>query len=256
MQTSLVLTVAESKRLIAQGVLAHPLVRQALAEGTVALCRGTTNSYLAEALLGRPIDKLAFVTGRTTPSRGAPERPAPIRLLPEVILRRGKPQEGVSLVDALETMGPGDVVIKGANALDPSRTVAGVLIGDPTGGTVGKILGRVTARKMALVIPVGLEKLVTTDLYLAQRLIAQEPSPGVPALWPITGHIITEIEALELLAGVSVAQIGAGGIFGAEGSVRLLVSGEEAEVGKARTIVEEIDEPPFPLEPNQGGSNA
>jgi hypothetical protein len=69
---------------------------------------------------------------------------------------------------------------------------------------------------------------------------------GVPRLWPVRGEIVTEIEALELLAGVSVLQIGAGGVCGAEGSCRLVALGSETELEQVRQLVESIQgEPPF-----------
>lgn len=54
------------------------------------------------------------------------------------------------------------------------------------------------------------------------------------------GTVITEAEALKLLAGVETIPIAAGEIGGAEGSVVLLVKETETEVRKATSIVEEI----------------
>ena len=48
MRTSFVLTVAQSKRLIAKGVAQLPEVKHALAEGILAIGRGTTNAYVVE----------------------------------------------------------------------------------------------------------------------------------------------------------------------------------------------------------------
>ena len=50
-----------------------------------------------------------------------------------------------------------DVVIKGANAIDPDG-IAGVMLANPVGGTTGNITGPVMAKGINLVIPVGLEK--------------------------------------------------------------------------------------------------
>ena len=47
------------------------------------------------------------------------------------------------------------------------------------------------------------------------------------ALWAVSGLIYTEIEALEELAGVEVYPVGAGGIAGAEGGLRLWVGTPE-----------------------------
>jgi hypothetical protein len=49
-------------------------------------------------------------------------------------------------------------------------------------------------------------------------------------LMPIVGRVITEIEALQIIASVSCAVIGRGGIDGAEGGTTLAVSGEAPDV--------------------------
>ena len=55
MMMSAVLTVSESKRLIAKGVAASEVLQTALENGTVAVAKGTTNSYIVEELLGEEI---------------------------------------------------------------------------------------------------------------------------------------------------------------------------------------------------------
>ena len=62
----------------------------------------------------------------------------------------------------------------------------------------------------------------------------------------LTGHIVTELEALDILTGVTAFQAGAGGIGGAEGSVRLICRGTHQQVQKALDLVADIQgEPPF-----------
>ena len=53
MKRQVVLTVAESKRLIAKGVAALPEVMQAMEERTVVVATGTTNAYVLEELWGK-----------------------------------------------------------------------------------------------------------------------------------------------------------------------------------------------------------
>ena len=68
----------------------------------------------------------------------------------------------------------------------------------------------------------------------------------VYSMFPLTGHIFTEIEAFEMLAGVKAFQRAAGGIGGAEGAVRLILRGKRENVKKALEIAKEIQgEPPF-----------
>ncbi len=59
-------------------------------------------------------------------------------------------------------------------------------------------------------------------------------------MWPVTGTIVTEIEAMALLAGVDAYLYSAGGIAGAEGSVRILVDGADEEVEAAAKLIESI----------------
>jgi hypothetical protein len=58
------------------------------------------------------------------------------------------------------------------------------------------------------------------------------------------GTIITELEAVRILTGATARQIAAGGIRGAEGSVRLLISGGEDEVRAARELVDSLEQEP------------
>jgi hypothetical protein len=146
-------------------------------------------------------------------------------------------------------MGHGDIYIKGANALDYLGDVAGILIGHPVGGTVGGSLPGIIGKKIELVIPVGLEKRVDGDINDLHHLASTGEFEGsVPNLWPVTGTIVTEIEALWVLTGVDAYLYAAGGVDGAEGSVRLLVEGTEEEVKDATELIDSVKgEPPYPL---------
>lgn len=251
MHTSLVLTVAQSKRLIAKAVARMPEVRQALAEGVVAIGRGSTNAYVVEEILGTAIPKAEYISGRTLPP-GVPGERLGRGEYPEVVLRRGQRVEGLTAVEAAKEMGPGDVFMKGGNALDYERKLVGVLIGHPTGGTIGGVYGTIVSRKINLVIPIGLEKLVCGDLValsLASRRPADHPAaPAVP-LFAMIGTIVTEIEALQLLCGVEARLLGAGGVAGAEGAVWLLVEGEKAALDRALELHRALEgEPPLTAE--------
>jgi hypothetical protein len=71
------------------------------------------------------------------------------------------------------------------------------------------------------------------------KLAAEEDYEG-PRMWPITGKIITEIEALKILTGVASYLYSAGGIAGAEGSVRILIDGTEEEVEETLELIKSI----------------
>ena len=61
-QAQAVLTVSESKRLIAKAIAQMPEVKEALENGMVIISKGTTNTYVAEEILGKRIPHGAYVT--------------------------------------------------------------------------------------------------------------------------------------------------------------------------------------------------
>jgi hypothetical protein len=247
MNAQVVLTPAESKRLIARGVAAAPFVKRALAHGVVAIAKGTTNAYVVEEILGRPIDKQRYVTGLRLPAKSDMSW-VPQGRLDDVVLKQGQVVPGAVVTEYITQMSRGDVFIKGANILDISRKEAGIYLGHNTGGTIGATWGTITARGIRLVIPVGLEKLSSSPVSrLARLMAAAEYEQGERVgLMPVTGEIITEIEALQFLYGVNAVQMGAGGVGGAEGSVHLLLEGEKAAIAAALAGIDEIQgEKPF-----------
>jgi len=246
-QAQIALTVSESKRLIAKAVAQMPIVKDALKNGMVIITKGTTNTYVAEEILGKKIAHGAYVFGRTYPEKGGKEL-GDVKSIGEVILVKGKHREDLSLAEAVKMLKPGDVVIKGANALDYENKTAAVIVGSSSGGTTGKILPYVGSRKAHLIIPVGLEKEVAGDpVDIAKKMCEPiESLNKIPSMFFLNGQIITELEALKFLAEVSVFQAAAGGIGGAEGSVRLICRGTRKQVLKALKLAKEIQgEPPF-----------
>lgn len=173
------------------------------------------------------------------------EKPAEEQI-PDVVFRKGKLVKELNRFNAVAEMGRGDVYLKGANALDYNHRTAGVLIGSGTGGTVGAVIGQVVGKKINLVIPVGLEKLVYEDLNELHRLATSEDCEG-PNLWPLSGTIVTEIEALNLLTGAKATLLAAGGIAGAEGAVRLLLEGTDEQLEAAVKLVKSVKGEPRDL---------
>ena len=245
-QKSFVLTVSESKRLIARGVAQCPIVKRALQSGIVAVAKGSTNGYIVEELTGERINKPHYCTGTTRPKKCKSDVSIANKL-PDLVLRDGKRWEGVSATDAVGQMKAGDVFIKGANALNYERRQAAILVGHPTGGTVGAAIGTVLARRATFLIPVGLEKSIPGDLHELHRRLTDSGADGSgPTLWPVDGEIFTEIEALSVLCGIQAQPIGAGGICGAEGAVWISVWGTEEQVQKAEAVIDSIQgEPAF-----------
>ena len=245
MKTEVNLTVAESKRLIARGVAQLPMVRDRLHKGVIMISSGTTNAYLVEELLGEHMDKRSYVTGRIKPAGKQLRWP---KLRHDVVLRDGQLDPSLDRFSAIEVMEAGDIFVKGANALNYRKGVAGVLVGDRRGGTIGGVIGPIIARRIRLLIPVGLEKEVAFDIeQVAPRIQETEESIGeITSLFPMRGLIFAEIEALRTLCGLEAVQVAAGGISGAEGGVWLLLQGTEDQVSQALQIVEAVQgEPPF-----------
>lgn len=248
MKTQIVLTVSESKRLIAKGICELEMVKRALSEGLVIVPTGSTNGYIVEELLGKSIDKTGYMSGKTLPSKLDQSQLKVGERIPDVVFKNGEVTEELERHTAAENMSKDDVFIKGANALNYEKKVAGILIGHPAGGTIGSAIGHIVGKRGNLVIPVGLEKCIGSDIYEMAKLSNQDSEvyDSVPRLWPVQGTIVTEIEALEILFDVKVWQIGAGGLAGAEGSVRLLLDGTKEELDEVKKIIDEIQgEPPF-----------
>lgn len=242
------LTSSESKRLLAKAVLGMDAVKIALRRGVVVVCRGTTNAYILEELLGARVDKVNYTAGYIGP-RGLGSNPKPGM---ETIFVEGKVKEGATLANFVKELKPGDVIIKGANAIGPDG-IPGVLVGrenpNTSAGTLGFFQLAAMARGITVIIPVGLEKSIPVSVLVGSKELSADKvdwATGVPCgLIPIFGKVVTEVEALKALTEVEAIPIAAGGIGGAEGSVVLLVKGTEGEVQKVISVVKNIKgEPP------------
>jgi len=235
------LTVAESKRLIAKGVAALPEVRRAMQNGRIVIARGSTNAYVAEELLGTPIEaKANYAAGLIAEGRlGINGRR---QMMEPYVLRDGKPVP-TGITEILKEFRASDVFIKGANAID-LEGYAGVLLGGEEAGTIGAALPTVTARGSHLIVPAGLEKLIPSVIEAAGKCGVNRYKYGtgtkVGFMPVVTGKIVTEIQALEVLTGVSACHISSGGIAGSEGGVVLVLEGNEDEVERAWQLVSSI----------------
>lgn len=243
MHVVLSLTVSESKRLIGKGVARADFVRRAMEEGILAVGSGSTNGYVVEEITGERFDKTQFVTGRTLPHGYSGPKLGYTQ--PDLVIRRGERLK-VKASEILPEMGPGDLYVKGVNAINYERRQAAVLIGHPAGGGVGAALGIIVARRIRYLHPVGLEKSVSWDLdEAAARLNADREGRG-PTLWVVPGDLFTEIEALRVLAGVEAVPVASGGIGGAEGAVWLALFGDAKALDRAQEVIASVrGEPPF-----------
>jgi hypothetical protein len=251
------ITPAAGKRLIAKALANHPTISAAIKSGTLVIVAGTTNGYVAEEILnalgvGKDFSRKHFFRGITLPpakrvteeGRLADESKFP----GDVVIAKGVWQKGKTLADVADSLKEGDVILKGANALDLDRKQAAVLIGHPKAGTIGLTLPAVVGRRVKLIIPVGLEKRINGDLYtLAEKINA--PGAGGNRLLPVPGQVFTELDAVNVLTGANAELFSAGGVCGAEGSCWLAVSGTKEQEDAAGKLFSSLaSEPSFDLD--------
>ncbi len=248
------ITPSAGKKLIARALASLNIIKDAIETKTVVIIAGTTNGYVAEEILaeinqldgfskkrffrgvvlppGQPVTK----TGRLTDESGFPG---------DVVLVNGIWQRGKTIFDVVDHLKEGDIILKGANAVNISERQAGVLIGDPKGGTIGAAMQAVVGRRVRLIHPVGLEKRVFEDLNELARSLNVLGAQG-SRLFPTTGEIFTEIDAISVLTGARTHLIAGGGVNGAEGSVWLAVNGDEEQIKCADELINSvIKEPAF-----------
>lgn len=250
------LTPAAGKRLIGKALASHPVVTDVLKTGTVIIIAGTTNGYVAEEILtslgsGQDFSLRRFFRGITLP----PHRPVTESgMLPDtsefpgdVVIDRGVWQKGKTIFDAVNDLKEGDLIFKGANAIDLSRKRGAIFIGHPKAGTIGAALQAVVGRRVRLILPVGLEKRIIGDLdAIAEKL--NSPKAKGPRFLPVAGQVFTEIDAIETMSGAQAELVAGGGVGGAEGSIWLAVSGAEDQMKTADALLRQIaPEPPFPI---------
>jgi hypothetical protein len=251
-----ILTPAAGKRLIAKALVSYPAVSDVLKKGTVVIIAGTTNGYVAQELLAslghaQGFSPRKFFRGITLP----PHRPASdTGRLPDesefpgdVVITNGVWQKGKTIFDVVDDLKEGDLILKGANALDLERKRAAILIGHPKAGTIGVALQAVVGRRVRLILPVGLEKRINGDLnIIADKL--NTPAAKGPRLFPVPGEVFTEIDAVASLTGATAELVASGGVCGAEGSIWLAVTGTADQMNAADSVIKMIvAEPPFQL---------
>lgn len=247
-------TPAESKRLIARAVAALPELQAALADDLVVIAHGSTNVYVAEEILGasafadagRP--RGAFLSGQIF--NGVMCQTEPSEKGPMIVLDRGqvippKPTMG----EVLDAGGPGAIVIKGANAVDPQGH-AGVFCAHQGCGTIGFAYGYVCGRGVRLLVPVGLEKLVPSVAEASRQLghdrLYHHTGFRIGMLPLVNATVVTEITAMRVLFGLEAVHVGGGGVSGSEGTVVLVASGPKAALDAAIVAIDAIKgEPPL-----------
>jgi hypothetical protein len=251
-----VVTPSAGKRLIAKALASHDAISNALKNGTLVIIAGTTNGYVAEEILKSlgivdGFSRKRFFRGVTLPpgsdvtseGRLSDESKFP----GDVVITKGEWRKGKTIVDVVDELKEGDVILKGANAVDLQRKQAAILIGHPKAGTIAVALQAVLGRRVKLIIPVGLEKRVNGDLFCIAEKVNAPGTEGI-RLFPTPGQVFTEIDAVQLLTGATAELISGGGVCGAEGSYWLATIGtEEQEEAAEKLLASVASEPAFSL---------
>jgi len=249
------LTSQAGKRLIGKALAVNPLVVNAAKNNTLIIIAGTTNGYVAEELLKHlninGFSRKHFFRGLTLPPSMQLSNEG--RLIDEnnfpgdVIITKGKWQKGKTINDIVDDLKEGDVIIKGANAINLEHKQAAVLIGHPKAGTIGVIIPAVVGRRVKLIVATCLEKRVNSNLTsLAEKINA--PNNKGYRLLPIPGQIFTELDAITQLTGATAELIASGGTCGAEGAIYLVIYGsKEQDETVEKILAQIITEPLFDL---------
>lgn len=239
-QATVVLNPAESKRLLARAVAALPEIKHAYANGRLSISTCSTNALVLEELTGEKIPPYKYCIGMVADGLLTTSDKDDREVARFFVKGKRVDMEALPFLDTFEK---GDAVVKGASAVDPEGNV-GVLASNPQAGTIGALISFVSVRGLPVIFPVGLEKLVPSVPEAAagwgQLTLYRSMGENV-WLFPVScGLVVTEIQALGVLAGVKARHVASGGIGGSEGAVVLLLEGSEADIDRAWEIVSSV----------------
>ncbi len=239
MKAMISLTVAEGKRLIAKAVVRLPEVIRAQEGGKILLKGGTTVSAIAEELVGVPLR----ISGRIS-SRGLKVSRDTCDA-PHSMLIQGSAWSNVDgeLPEVVANLGESDAAIIGANLID-AHGGAAIMGGGSLGSRPGRVITGMMVEGVPIIVAAGLEKLIPGTVDQAVRAAGRKGvalSMGMAVgLMPLCGRVVSELEAVKLLAPVDCQVIGKGGIDGAEGGVTLVVSGKDVDVERIFRLALEL----------------
>jgi hypothetical protein len=254
MLAQVVLTPTESKKLIAKAIASLDIVTDALNGGTIMLHPSSSTYFIFEELTGERLNTNQWVCGVVTPRGMCVEMammlgdftPKDVEVdvgdLPAGwIIRDKKLNHKMKQSELMESITSRDVYIKGINALDTEGNT-GILVGYEA--SMGYILSAWRKKKFNIIYPAGLEKLIPTPINQAvkeAKPAKYDYAMGLPTgLFPCPkGKTVTEIGAIEILSGATAIPIAAGGLGGAEGSITLVIKGNDEQVKKAIEYVEQ-----------------
>lgn len=236
-----VLTAPESRKLIARALSQLDEVRDALKSSKIVVCTGSISPDILEALGFGPIqeeERGLYICGMI--------RGEGLCTTDFDVVRSATFIERGSLIEKsgrefMKNFGAGDVYIKSPNILDRNG-VAGVLAGAPECGGVGRMVYEI--EECGYIAPTLLLKSAPIDLYDLSETVTPEDykrdasgfvrySCGMPVnLVPLPERtkVVTEIEAIERVFGLSAKPIGMSGVGSGADTVALSVEGPEEDV--------------------------
>ena len=254
MKTVFTLTSAESRRLIAKAVVQMPEFKKAWESAYVLLAGGTTNALIAQEMLGyEGIEPAKCTVGLSTDGLLCVTHPDSRKSFPNVFYK-GETVEK-TLAEALGDFHAETIVVKGANAVDMQGNV-GVVTAGFDGGTIPRVIGPVTSNGLKYITPVGLEKLVPSVPDACRAVGARNIDISMGAdfgMYCLSNTIVvTELEAIKMLFGLTGVLVCCGGVGGNEGAVTLAVEGDEAQVKALVAYLEDEVKGEPPVGGNKG----
>lgn len=257
MRGQMILTVAESKRLISKAILQHPFVKRAWQEGIVVVHPSSTTYFVLEELgLELPEgNRGLWICGHVRSSGLCLSRPM-IELMMgnyqdpqkgthypfDLVFKKGELQTPGPLGEILEQMGENDVYVKAVNAIDPDGNL-GILLCVPGGGSVGNVIRNKPKRNYKILAASGLEKKIPTPIKEAGRLCrGLDRATGIKSSMTIlkADGFISEIEAFAMLTGCRATPVACGGVDGMEGGYVFVLEGTKEQLDRAWEIWQEI----------------
>jgi hypothetical protein len=256
-----VLTTAESKRLIAKAVARPDVVRQAAEDGIVAPHPSSSTYFVVEKITGAKPKTNYWVCGAVTPKGmcvemamvlGAGYAPKEVSADPgdlraTCIVDHGKLAPEEALSSLFDRMTSSDAYIKGVNAWTSRETWA--------------YSSAISERSLHSVRPQeeGLQRHLpgrpgeahTTDNTGSReggeadqvQLRHGNARRSVPGRRGIT---VSELQAIEILSGTRAIPIASGGLGGAVGALTLMIKGQDHRVRQAVEFVEQSKGARFP----------
>ena len=157
MLAEVTLTPTESKFLIAKAIVKTPKIQKALREGIIAIHPCTSGFCLFYEIMKRRNSGKRLGNGHVIAEKGlcieantqvkkadadagkgiGKALADPGLYAHTMVINKGEEILGWTIYDLMEKMGPGDVYVKGVNAIDANKKV-GVLLGSLAEGTIGK----------------------------------------------------------------------------------------------------------------------